>query len=198
MATFKDIVKQTLLKHCLEVTEKLRGKEEKNNKNRIPRDKIREAEKALKDRGWDDGQVSALMKAIGIASGKPEFAAGSKVKIPLFSVVVLEQKASTHGFQDSKPYISSYDNVAPANGYLLHEDGVPNKWLYEQRDDPRFATEEEVHQCIEGLTEEQMKTVLTFAEFQPVVLDSMNKQISISEEPEGGDVVMADGRTLMV
>ncbi len=199
MATFKDIVKQTLLKHCLEVTEQARSKEQEKFKGKLSREQVRDMEAAIRlVSGWNSDQcVSSMLKVVSIATGLPEIMEPVKIHVPEMAIVVVERCRSDHHFDDSRPYIATCDNEK-ASGYLLHEDGSPSKHIYEQRDDPRFATDEECKDCIESLTDEQFKTIMAHSFFHPIILEAMNKQISISEEPEGGDVIMADGRTLMV
>lgn len=197
MATFKDIVKQVLLKHCLEVTEKVRLKDDKKPKGKLSREQVREVKASLTSAGLNAGVVGHLMKAISVATERPEMMEPTEVRVPDSAIIVLEAEKSGHAFDVGKPYIATCDNEG-ANGFLLHEDGKPAVWIYSQNDNPRFATEEECKECIDSLNEEQMKTIMTIDLFRPVVLEAMNRQISISEEPDSTETEMPDGRTLMV
>lgn len=197
--TIKDLIKSELVRTCYEVTRKLREKDEKKEKKRkFSREEQTEMENKLKTIGWTGSTAQNILELFAILLDAPELKAGAMIPRELFSVVVLEDKNSGHGYALNSPYIVT----DPKKNYLLCVSGGVTSWAFGQSDKPRFATDSEIESCIESLSEQQWKTIKTHDIFKPIMEPVMNLSVSVESTEsntangDAEEIQLADGRTI--
>lgn len=198
--TVKDVIKAELLRVCKNVTRKLREKEaRKEKKKTFSREEVAEIEKIHKEQGLDTNQSARHFKIYSILHDAPELKAGSMLPLELFAVVLIESGVH-HNYPANKPLIATSND-----GYLWNpSDGSPSNWRFLSSDNPRYATDDEVEQCIKDLTDRQWMSFHTHAVFKPVTDAAMGREVMVEDAPasngeseEGnGEIRLQDGRTI--
>lgn len=198
--TVKDVIKAELLKVCLDVTRKLRDKENKKDKKRkFSREEVADIEKLSREMGWEATKVEKQMKIYSILHAAPELKAGSMLPLELFAVVLIGP-GSHHNYPAGKPLI-----VTGKDGHLWNpSDGAVASWRFIHSDNPVYATDEQVEQCIKDLTPVQLNRFYTLDVFIPIKDAAMNRMVTVEEAtvPNGeladDEIELADGRKITV
>lgn len=176
---FKDIVASHLLAVCEEANVLARNK--LNDKEGKPRNNIKDETIKKFIEVWRaeielrSGEV--ILQLFSEAFNDKRFLKGlnkDEALYPIYSVILLTSKQSSHSYELNKPLIIShaiknqclkYDGTTTANNPFFETDG------------PRLATSEEIKFCIENLSDAQWQTILTNASFSPVVNGAMDTEI---------------------
>lgn len=199
--TVKDVIKTELLRVCKDVTDRLMEKEAKKDKKRkFSREDVTQVEAFFKEMGLSLDQANRWMKIYAVLHDAPELKAGSILPLELFAVVLIESNSGNHNYPAGKPLI-----VTGKEGFLWNpSDGAISNWKFLPADNPRYATDDEVEQCIKDLTDIQWKKLHYHDLFRPVVDAVMNKEVTVEEMPasdheEGNNEIrLKDGRTIII
>ena len=141
-----------------------------------------------------------MMKLWSLLHDAPELKTGSMLPLELFAVVLIENHSGNHNYPVNKPLI-----VTGKDGYLWNPpDGTVNSWKFMPVDKPRYATDEEVEQCIKDLTPVQWQKFRTFEVFLPIQDAAMNRSVMVENDETGrnngddNEIELADGRKITV
>lgn len=202
--TIKDVIKQVLKNACREATERVREKEDKKESKRtFDRDERLKIKAAVNAIGWTGSTEDQILRLLSLITKAPELAKSMTVVVDVLSVIVLEAKGSNHGYGVGVPLISTTSNIGNANKSIraLDISGTIDSWQWDCRDNPRHATDEEIDQCIENLTDRQWDTIKVNPLFKSIMDKSLGVVVEVGPEsggPEVDEVKTEEGRTISV
>jgi hypothetical protein len=196
--TVKQVIQSELLRVCLEVTNRLREKQAKKKKPKYSPKEIARLRELTRSVGWDEATTDKWMEVHSILHDAPELKE-TELPLEMFCVFVCEQNVNGHRYTPNVPYICTQAKTNDNRGLDL--EGVTNTH-FAIKDQPRYATEEEVQFCIRNLNEKQMRHIHVSDIFKPIMESAMNKAVTV-EEPkdngeleDNGEIVLKDGRTI--
>lgn len=197
--TVKQVIQADLLRVCKDATRKLRDKDKKKEKKRkFSQKEIAEMRALIRATGWDDNNTNRWMKINSILHEAPELL-DFMLPLELFAVVLVQAGDGQHRYPANKPLI-----VTSKEGYLWNpSDGGVSNWAFTSKQNPVYATDEQVEQCIKDLTPVQWTKLHAFDVFKPIVDAAMNKSVTVEDAPasddggdDNGEIKLPDGRTI--
>lgn len=195
--TVKQVIASTLFRICREATDKIRTKED-TKPRKYSKEQVDDIHDMLKQLGWDSKMVAVQGKIYAALLDAQELNVPAMMPLELFCVVVLDKSTSGHGYELGVPIIVTHASTRNC----LHTDGVFNRWSFTSTDKPRPATDEEIKQCIEELTDEQWHTIHVNDIFKPVMDAARAQVVTVDMEPVTGkdseEHTLPDGRKITV
>lgn len=197
--TIRGAIEQVLLLKLKEVTGKLRDKNEKKEKKKqFSREKIIEVHNIFKAGGWSEASLDSMLKVLGVLFDAPELGLGLKLPAEVFAVFVLSSTdGNKHAYPLNFPLICTEKN----GPYMLHSDGGAGHCPAGIGSNPRYATDDEIEQCVKNLSANQWRTIMTTDLFKPIIDQAMNSDVHIeatesSSQEDGEEIVLANGRSI--
>lgn len=194
--TVKQVIAATLLRVCRQATDSVRPKEEAKQR-KYSKEQVDEIHNMLKNLGWNADKIALQAKAYAALLDAPELNMPTIIPLEPFCVVVLESGESGHGYQLYTPLIVN----SSVNRTCVHTDGILNHWSFGIQDKPRLATDEEIKQCIEELTDKQWRCIHTSDTYKPVMDEAMGQEVMVdgiepSLNTDSEEVTLHDGRKI--
>lgn len=201
--TVKDVIKAELFRVCLETTNKFRTKhEKKEKKEKYTAEEVEKVRATYKAIGWSEDQVNKQMEALAILHDAPELKKPTIPAMDTFCVVVAEKDVSGHSLLN-RPTIWTKKRDAHCHWVLDSDGNTENHYMAYAPDAIRFATDEEVKICIDGLNEKQWRKLIASDAFKPIMDTAMAKavqceDIPVEEEDKDNGEITVYGRSLNV
>lgn len=200
--TVKDVIKAELFRVCLETTTKFRTKHEKREKKeKYTGEEVEKVRVAYRSIGWNEDQVNKQMEALAILHDAPELKKPTIPTMDTFCVVVAEKDVSGHS-RSNLPVIWTKKRDAHGHWFLDNAGATETYYMAYVQDAIRFATDEEVKTCIDGLNEKQWQKLIGSDAFKPVMDTAMAKAVTredllVEEEKDNGEITVY-GRAITV
>lgn len=199
--TIKGLIKQHLIRVCKEKTAIMRERLEVKPTKQFTKKRAEEAQQQIRTT-LDQKHVDSIMNALSILFDAPELSR-QVFQLELLGVLVLEKCASGHPYGTNVPGLI-VKNPGGSGNRLFYSDGnMDVGYQFTTDDNPRPATDAEVEQCIENLTEKQWAVVLhqSSALFAPLVAEAMSTEIEVldignGEAKKDGEEIETNGRRI--
>ena len=202
--TIKGLIKQHLVKVCTEKTKIMREYLGTKTKKQFTKKKSDEAyakmRKALSVEGAD-----AMFEGLAILLDAPELSR-SVYPLEVFGVIVLGKCTSAHPYGIGVPCIVTKNPGGSGNRVFTPSGDVDSGYQFVMADEPRPATDSEIKECIDNLTEGQWTTILNPASiFKEIVQQTLASEVELlmvgdgtDSQPEDGAEIEANGRKITV
>lgn len=183
-------IKSVLLPICLETTEKFRPTEVADPARQKRIDSIIAAAKVhLPNFQARDDFQRYILGIFAVALDLPELQQTKSSYVAPLCVVVPIGNSNAHTYSVGVPHIV----IHGTNGQLLDSTGDSRSTILSS--DLRVATEEEVEACLDTLTAEQLKTIMTHEVFAPFVEQLFSPQTElVPADKIRPDDVIVDGK----
>jgi hypothetical protein len=192
--TIKGLIKAHLIKVCKEKTAIMRERQELKPKKQITKKATEEAVASLR-KVFNQETSDGIMHALSILLGTPEISQ-RVFALELFGVLVLgKNTASNHAYPTNSPLIIT-NHAGGSNNWLMHTDGSISNWHFTMADEPRLATDAEIVDCIDSLTDAQWRVIITHDLFSGLVKDAMSAEVDVLQIGEGESVANGDSNEI--
>lgn len=200
--TVTGLIKRHLIKVCKEKTQLMRDRIDLKQKKQFSNKKIDAAVACLRNSFTPEGTIS-LLGALSALFDAPELRR-TIFDLELLGVVVLEKNPNQIPYSTDVPWIISRTG---AQNRCFYTDGHGDVgYAFGIEHDPRPATDEEIVQCIENLTEKQWSAVLNPSSplFVPIIKDALANEVEVVETPlvngeaKAGAEIETNGRRITI
>lgn len=176
--TLRDILSVELLSVLQTTTESCRVQTVSAERKLSDQD-LKDIDQLLGESGWSGDHRARMKRILGIATKTPELMSAGSV-FPVMAVITLQVNATSHGYDLNTPHIVVHRD----NRLLLHKNGKVNHSTYSISDKPTLATDEQVIECIQNLTDAQWKTIASDPLFAPIMNAALERDIEELTQPK--------------